>query len=259
MESAIEKTEQVVVTFLADYADLIGQLKASDNILVKQDAPHGEYAMIWDDSDGTIESPGAQPGFSAEVSKKIVTDYKAGKISFDDFKSKVIIKRSEPDRKSPDLDMFATIFKQYYGPKMSKTFFTESSPSYEILDNYGVIFNIRTYSSYVEGKTYIMPAIGKDKVSSEDRKLKIEELYPKFENDIKSFIVDYGRTIRSLKDDDVLLLKIRMTRCEDCSIPKSIDVSVKMGTLKQFDQQKISREKAISMIEIKKNNNSANF
>lgn len=259
MEETIEKTEQAVITFLADYADLIAQLKASDNILVKQDTPYGEYAVIWDDSDGTIESPGASVGFSAEVSKKSVSDYKAGKLTFDAFKSKVTIKRSEPDRKSPDLDMFTTIFKQYFGPKMSKTFFTESSPSYEILDNFGVIFNIRTYSSYVDGKYYIMPAIGKEKVSTDERKLKIEELYPKFENDLKSFIIDYGRTIRSLKDDDILLLKIRMTRCEDCAIPKSIDVTVKMSILKQFDQQKISREKAISMIEVKKNNNTEAF
>jgi hypothetical protein len=62
-----------------------------------------------------------------------------------------------------------------------------------------------------------------------------------------------------LKDDDILLLKIKMTRCEDCSIPKSIDVTVKMSILKQFDQQKISREKAISMIEVKKNNNTEAF
>ena len=255
MEAVIEKTEQSIITFLADYADLIGQLKPTDHLLVKQDTPHGEYTMVWDDADGsTIESPGAEPGFSAEVSKKSVSDYKAGKLSFDAFKEKITIKRTAPDRKSPDLDMFASIFKQYYGPKMSKTFFTEGTPSYEVLNNFGVIYNIRTYSSYVDGKYYTMPVTGRDRVSSEERKLKIEELYPEFEYDIKSFILDYGRTIRSLEDEDMLLLKIRMTRCEDCSIPKSIDVSVKMTTLKQFGLQKISRDKAISLIEIKKNN-----
>jgi hypothetical protein len=104
-----------------------------------------------------------------------------------------------------------------------------------------------------------MPVLGKDKVSSEERKTVIEELYPKFENDLKSFIIDYGRTIRSLEDDDVLLLKIGMTRCEECSIPKSIDVSIKLSVLKQFDQQKISKDKAMAAIEIKKNFNSSSF
>ena len=142
---------------------------------------------------------------------------------------------------------------------MSTTFFTERTPDYEILDNFGVIYNINTYSSYVEGRYYSMPVLDKEKVSSEERKAAIEELYPKFETELKSFIIDYGRTIRSLENDDILLLKIKMTKCEDCTIPKSVDVSVKISTLKLFDQQKISREKALASIEIKKNFKSSNF
>jgi len=283
LEASMQMTEQAIITFLADYADLIGQLKPTDHILVKQESPFGEdiYIAGWDEGDdiwvvpdvdedvdddadnwgssGISSSARKGSGFSAEVSKKVVTDYKTGKINFDTFKEKVNIKRAEPERKSPDLDMFASIFKQYYSPKMSKTFFTESTPRYEILDNFGVIYNIRTYSSYVDGRYYSMPVLDKKKVSSEDRKAAIEELYPKFENDIKSFIIDYGRTIRSLEEDDMLLLKIIMTKCEECTIPKSIDVSVKMSVLKQFDQQKISRDKAMAAIEIKKNFNSKNF
>jgi hypothetical protein len=278
LEASMEKTEQAVITFLADYADLIGQLKPTDNILVKQDSPFEEeifiYGMnedadVWVDADVDVGDDEASAdvysdknkgsGFSAEVSKKVVTDYKTGKIDFDTFKEKVNIKRAAPEKKSADLDMFANIFKQYYSPKMSTTFFTERTPNYEILDNFGVIYTISTYSSYVDGRYYSMPVLDRKNVSSEERKEAIEELYPKFESDIKSFIIDYGRTIRSMQEDDMLLLKIKMTKCEDCTIPKSIDVSVKMNVLKQFDQQKISREKALASIEIKKNFKSSNF
>jgi len=279
MEASMEKTEQAIITFLADYADLIGQLKPTDNILVKQDSPFDQDILIYgyDESDdvwvdanvdvdaddtgsaGIYSGKKKGSGFSAEVSKKVVTDYKTGKIDFDTFREKVIVKRAAPERKSADLDMFANIFKQYYSPKMSATFFTERTPAYEILDNFGVIYTISTYSSYVDGRYYSMPVLDKEKVSSEERKAAIEELYPKFESDIKSFIIDYGRTIRSLQDNDMLLMKIKMTRCEDCTIPKIIDVSVKMSVLKLFDQQKISREKALASIEIKKNFKSSNF
>lgn len=292
LEASMQKAEQAIITFLADYADLIGQLKSTDHILVKQESPFAEdyYIAGWDEgadvwvvpevdddvdvdvdvdvdtdeddwggTSGISSSSKKGSGFSAEVSKKVITDYKTGKINFDAFKKKVVIKRAEPEKKSADLDMFASIFKQYYGPKMSKTFFTERTPSYQILENFGVIYSISTYSSYQEGKYYYMPVLGKDKISSEERKEKIEELYPQFITDLKSFIIDYGRTIRSLEDNDMLLLKIKMTRCEECSIPKSIDVSVKMSVLKQFDQQKITRDKAMAAIEIKKNINSKNF
>lgn len=261
LEAAMQKAEQAVITFLADYADLIGQLKPEDKILVKQESLNDRLVVGWAGSEeivgiGEEDTPG---GFAAEVSKKVITDYKSGKLTFEEFKEKVNIKKSEPKKTSPDLDMFASIFKQYYGPKLSRTFFTESTPRYEILDDFGVIFTIRTYSSYMEGQYYYMPVVGKEKMSSDERNAKIEELYPLFENDLKSFIVDYGRTIRSLDDEEQLLLKIRMTKCEECSIPKSIDVSVKMSVLKQFDQQKISRDKALAAIEIKKNFDSANF
>ena len=263
LDESMEKIEQAIITFLADYADLIGQLKPSDHIMVKQESPYEDFVVGWsDDTDvwGSAEDEnGKRGGFSAEVSKQVISDYKTGKISFDSFKEKVVIKRAEPELKSADLDMFASIFRQYYGPKMSSTFFIENTPSYEILDNFGVIFTVSTYSSYQEGNFYYMPGMGEEKVSPEKRKSKIEELYPKFENDLKAFIVDYGRTIRSLGDNQMLVLKIRMTKCEDCSIPKSIVVSLKMSVLKQFDQQKISRDKALAAIEIKKNFESANF
>jgi hypothetical protein len=261
MEAAMQKSEQAIVTFLAEYADLIGQLKPTDQIMVKQESLQDEFLVglgndvTWEEYPGssTKEGKGGKSGFSAEVSKKDISDYKAGKLTFEAFKEKITIKRAEPERTSPDLDMFASIFKQYYGPKLSRTFFTESTPRYEILDNFGVIYTIRTYSSYAEGDLYYMPVLGKDKISSEERKVKIEELYPKFENDLRAFIIDYARTIRSLDDNDQLLLKIRLTRCEECSIPRSIDVSIRMSVLKQYDQQKISRDKALAAIEIKKN------
>ena len=81
----------------------------------------------------------------------------------------------------------------------------------------------------------------------------------KFENDIKNFLIDYGRTIRSIPDGNELILKIRLTRCEECKIPKSIEVSVKMSVLKQYDQQKITKEKALASIVIKKDFDSKNF
>ena len=263
MDQVMEKTEQAIITFLADYADLISQLKPTDHILVKQESPFEEFLVGWSGEDNVVnihnDENGKSGGFSAEVSKQLISDYKTGKISFDTFKEKVTIKRAEPALKRPDLDLFASIFRQYFGPKMSKTFFSESTPSYEILDNFGVIFTVRTYSSYQEGNLYYIPGTGEEKVGSEERKARIEELYPKFESDLKSFVIDYGRTIRSMNDDDMLLMKIRMTRCEECSIPKSIELSIKMSVLKQFDQQKLSRDKAMTAIEIKKNFDSANF
>ena len=88
-------------------------------------------------------------------------------------------------------------------------------------------------------------------VKSDDKETTDDELYPRFKDDLKSFMLDYGRTIRSLKDDDKVMLEIKLNSCRGCEIPKSLEVSTNMSLLKQYDQQKITREKAIGQIEIK--------
>ena len=84
-----------------------------------------------------------------------------------------------------------------------------------------------------------------------DQKSDDDKIYLQFKSDIKAFMLDYGRTIRSLADKDKVMLEIRINSCRDCNVPKILEVSSKMSLLKQYDQQKISREKALTGIEIK--------
>ena len=55
-------------------------------------------------------------------------------------------------------------------------------------------------------------------------------LYPKFKDDIKAFMLDYGRTIRSLNDDDKVMLEIKINSCRDCKIPKTLEISFDLLT-----------------------------
>ena len=243
--------EEIIRTFLADYADIIGQLNAEDRIKVQQKSMWGKnFVNVWSGMDSEME---VEPkGITAEVAKKDISTYRQGKISRDEFDNRIKVSRSEEVEKVADLEMFANMIKSYYSPGISKTFFTEGKPGYEVLENFGVIFHIRTYSAYQDKELYVMPVLGEKEVSEEERNEIIEDLYPRFEQELKEFIVDYGRTIRSLDADEVLVLKVKLTRCKECSIPSDIDVTLKMSVLRDYDQQKISRDKALASIEIKK-------
>jgi hypothetical protein len=240
--------EKVMLTFLGDYADLIGQLQPDQRIMVRQEKPFGDLPAIWVGEEGG-EIPG---GITAEVKKGDITAYKTGKINQEEFNKRVSIVKSEPQKKVADLEMFSSILSRFFSPDLSETFFTEGKPGYEVLDKFGVVFNLNTYSSYIESGQFYMPMQGKRvMVSPEERKEKIETLYPKFLTDLRNFVIDYGRTIRSVPEGEKLLLKVKLTKCEGCKIPKSLELSVPMSTLRQFDQQKLSREKAVAAIEIK--------
>lgn len=187
-----------------------------------------------------------------EAKKKDITDYKTGDIDFEEFKNRLSIKRNVPTSKVADLEIFASVFKQFFSKDLSKTYFTEGTPKYELLEGFGAIYAVRLYSSYQKSdKMYYMPTLEDKTVTSEQRREIIVELYPQFVEDLKSFIIDYGRTIRSLEKDEMLMMKIQMTRCKGCDVPEEVEATVKMSVLQQYDQQKISREKAISQVNIK--------
>ena len=244
--------EEIMFTFLADYADLIGQLQPDEKIVINQKSPYDELVYIWSGA-GTGESDNSdKAGLSVEVLRKDVKAYKMGKINRDEFDKRVTVKRNDPQRKVPDLEMFASIFDRYYSFDLSETFYCEGKPRYEVLEGYGVVFHINASTAsnakskvqfYTQGQTWQMDS-GADE--SDD-----SSLYPKFKEDIKAFMLDYGRTIRSLNDDEKVLLEIKIESCRDCKVPKILEVSSEMALLKKYDQQKISREKAMAEIEMK--------
>lgn len=244
--------KKIMIIFLTDYADIIGQLKPSDKIMINREPQHNENIYEWQQNkkwkapQETLTS-----GLSSEVIKKDISAYKSGKLTLEEFKKRITIKEKKPQKKIPDLEMFGSIFRRYYSPDLSETFFTQGSPTYELLEGFGAVINIKTYSSYVEEGVYFIPATGQKNVNSSDRDVIIDQLYPKFLDDLKHFVIDYGRTIRSLDEKDHLMLKIKLTRCWDCNIPKSIELTTKMKDLKAYDHQKLSREKALAAIEIK--------
>ena len=246
--------KSAVTTFFSDYADLIGQLGPESRIRVVEKASPDFNVFVWTSGDNQGEKENRATGFTAEVYKKDITAYKEGKISLDDFTKKISFEDKSEGKLTADLDLFSKILKSYFGPEVSQSYFVENNPTYERIDNYGVIYSVRTYSSYQDNDLFKMPTTGQKDLNQEERNKKAEELYPAFKTDIKNFILDYGRTIRSLGSDESLILKISLTRCDECSMPKSLEVSVKASVLSQYDQQKITKDKALAAIEVKENN-----
>jgi hypothetical protein len=252
MDAREAHLRQAIITFFSDYADLIAQLGPDSRIRVIQKMmPDIFVTSGWADASDMPET--GSNGFSAEVYKKDITAYKDGKINLDQFTKRVTFTDTDKATRSADLDIFSKILKSYFSPDVSQTYFIQNNPSYERIKDYGVIYSVQTYSSYQDDDVFRLPTTGQ-RLNLQERNKKVEELYPEFEKELKNFIVDYGRTIRSLGNDENLILNVSLTRCEGCSIPKSVEVSVKASVLSQYDQQKITRDKALAAINVKENN-----
>ena len=234
--------------FIIDYGDFISQLGPNEKIIVTNQGENRSWYF----------KENKRTHISVEALKSDITAFRQGKLTRDQALSKLKVVNTESvDVKEPDMELLASIFNRLYRQDLSKTYFTENSNIYyERLKDYGVIFYMQVFSSYQgEYKKYNMPTVGLEDLDEETKNKKIVELYPKFEQDVKDNLVEYGRTLKTLKDEEVLVFNITMTKCKGCGIPSTLELSIKGSVLKDFGAGKIDKNTAVSKFTVKKGAN----
>ncbi|MEP0986781.1 hypothetical protein [Ekhidna sp.] len=242
-----EKTREQMTTFLVDYADLIGQLKPSDRIVVQL---RGRNDRIFYSGKKALKS---QDGMSAQILKSDLISYKQGKMDRDDVIKKITFTLKDEGEASKDLELFATIFSRLYEPDLSDTYYIASrSIGYTKLEGFGITFSMKVYSSSSDGGFHTIKTTGESGLTQEERNQRIVEMYPKFEKSFKENLLDYGRTIKSLKSDEMLIFKVKLTECRGCDMPQEIEVSVSGKTLQSYDKGSLSKENGLKQVSVKK-------
>ncbi len=251
VKEVTRQLEENMTIFLVDYADLIGQLKPSDRIMINAKSSRNQ---VW--ISGSNIRSGRSVGRTAEISKADLVAMKQGKSSREETVSKIKFSSTGDEELARDLELFSSIFARLYEPDMSNTYYTSSRAlNYERLENLGAIYSMKVYSSSEDGGRHTIRTTGESGLTREERNRKVNAMYPEFEQSIKENLLDYGRTIKSLKANEVLIFKIRMTECKGCEMPKEIEVSLQASVLNDFDSGKLSRNDALAAITIKKVNN----
>jgi hypothetical protein len=189
--------------------------------------------------------------------KSDIAQYKTGKLNRAQALAKIKVVNTESvDAVEPDLELLSSIFSRLYRSDLSKTYFTEENIYYERLKDYGVIYYMQVYSSNERDyKRFDMPTLNLEDVDQQTRNKKVVELYPAFERELKDNVLEYGKTLKSLKDDEVFIFQVRVTRCAGCGIPSSLEVSVKGSVLKDLSAGKITKDAALGKLAVKKGEN----
>ncbi len=247
-QTSTKRTIEIMQTFLADYADLIGQLKPTDHIMVttKRTIATNDFAFF--------NNRRSDVGITAEVLKSDLSDFKKGNLTRDQLLDKITITKEESStEKVADLELLASIFERLYKSDLSNTYYVNSrGVNYEKLKNFGVIVSMKVYSSMVDNGLYTIQTQGLERLSKEERDKKVESLYPEFEKSLKENIINYGRTVKSLQPNEMLMFKVNLTECKNCNMPKAIDLSVEASVLAEYDKSKIDLKTAVSKIKVKK-------
>jgi hypothetical protein len=242
------KVIEAAKSFLADYGDMMTQLAPTERIIISNQGDRRVWVNQY------FNAP-KRSHLSIEALKGDLMQYKQNKINRDQVVAKIkVINTESVDKVEPDLELLSSIFTRLYRPDLSKTFFVQEDIHFERLKDYGVVYYMQALSSQELGysRRYIMPTVGLEDIDQTTRDKKVKELYPKFEQELKDNILEYGRTLKSLSDDEVLVFQVRLTRCAGCGIPATLDYTIKSSVLKDLSSGKINKGDAIQKFEIKK-------
>ncbi len=240
--------EAVMLEFLVDYSQMIGQLQPEDKIVVS--TLRSEY-VYETNSGSTGNGVSGERGVLAEMLKKDHNDYVSGKISREQLLEKISINKNNGEAlRSKDLDMFGSMLKTVYDAEYTHSFFMTWKPEYQRLQGVGAIYSVKVYSSYDDNGLYRMPATNERGLTAKERNEKVESLYPVFLAGMKENMLRYGRTISSLADNEMLILKITLTKCDTCTFPKKIQLSVKQSVLSEFNSGKLNLKEALEKVKV---------
>lgn len=247
------KVIEAAKTFLLDYGDLIAQLGPNEKVIVTN---QGNQPRAWVNQFFTAPK---RTHLSVEALKSDLSALRVGKITREQAQSRIKVVDTETvDQVEPDLELLSSIFGRLYSDDISKTFFIGDHVYFERLKDFGVIYYMTMYSGIELGdysRRYIMPTLGLTDVDQTTKDKKVKEMYPKFESELKENILEYGRTLKSLKDDEVLVFQITNTRCEGCAIPTTLEITLKGSALKEYNAAKVDKAATLAKFSVKKGAN----
>jgi len=242
---------KAIKNFIVDYGDLISQLAPTERIVVTNKGEQVRNPLV--DQYLNIQ----RNVLAVEGLKSNVTAFKQGKLTRDQALKTLIVVNTVPvEKDEPDIELLSTIFARLYQPDLAKTYFAEENIYYEHLKDFGVVYYMQVFSAWrmdpMNPDRIAMPTLGLVDVDPELRDRKAKEMYPQFEQDLKVNMLEYGRTLKSLGNDESLIFNVELTKCAGCGIPATIEVSIKASVLKDFAAGKLDQSAALNKFQIKK-------
>ncbi|MDX1671710.1 MAG: hypothetical protein R3211_05165, partial [Balneolaceae bacterium] len=237
--------------FLQDYASTIGQLESDDKVMLIYGAETSSRVgsitftgnAVFSKSDES-EQQAQLPVISAVAKKQDLQAYRQGNISRDQFNQRISISTTQKnEERRLDLEVMANIFETAFRQDVEeKSFRIRGDVSHLKLDNFGAIYfftinrssafaglyNLAEVFSSGSGKNTTVQLRSKEieeqaKLTEQERKQAEQEriqqekqAYQTFKQQLKEYLVDYGRTLKSVDANNHILVSVTInSRLED--------------------------------------------
>lgn len=278
--SGKEVTEESVTSrikeFLMDYGPTIGQLNSDDRIMVIYNTRNQNRDFVLYSSSANDKDKKQLPTISVVAKKSDLQAYRSGRISESEFNDRLSVSTVEADAKEQlDLKVMANIFETALKEQEGKSFRIRGSVNYLNLDNFGALFffDARYASSSgsyfleapkitgfsfgeeeerarVEVQSVIEDRLRETKEKRQETEEEIKKSYETFISNIKEYLVDYGRTLSSVKSNQHIMISATISSSVE-EIPERVDIQVKKSVLEAMDKGSMSRENAIGQVVVR--------
>ena len=259
--------------FLREYGSTIGQLQDNEKIMVIYNQTSRSSGITFLRSSSVRMETNKLPTISVVVTKKDLQAYRSGSISKSELDERFSVSTVETKNNNQlDLKVMANIFETAFKNSDENSFRITGSVNYLSLDNFGSIFsleivqgnNLRKILSgfkavaenlkvAFDADSASVKSISWDKEKDKERNELEKEAAKNFDlfvNDLKTYIVDYGRTLRSVDSDQYILVSANINHTYG-TLPDRVDLQLKKSVLEAMDKGSMSREQAINQISVR--------
>ncbi len=260
-----EAFETLTETFAADYAYLLRELPPDEKIMLRFGDNKTNFA-VWHGTRQGLQKMG-RPTLSAVIQNIDVRNHQSGKISRSQLASKIKYSSVEDQSGEPNRDvvLLTSVFSRLYQKDLSEVFSLIGDPSYESIEGLGTVIYLRMGSEIWRGSH---PAILlRERLRNQRGEVIIEEVkgieneeeiaekidadYPKFREEFKRNVIEYGSIVKNLNKDEALIFRVKFRRCESCKVlPEDLEVTVKQTVLEAYRKNEIDLEKALRSVKV---------
>ncbi|MCG8373302.1 MAG: hypothetical protein MI700_07195 [Balneolales bacterium] len=256
-ETVIERISE----FLQDYGSTISQLQDHENILVIYDTPGNSRSIIYINQ-GRVNSEQSDveplPLISVSAKVKDLREYRSGRLSEEGFNERLSIDIDDSEEYM-DIEILANILESAFENQPREGYRLSGGVSHLMLNNFGAIFTMNVRYTDEPGVRWrnnialefsrIQNGFDKEEEQEEYREYleKVEQAFDTFKTNLSEYMVDYGRTLSSVSDDQHVLVTITLSgRLEE--IPERLDAQIKKSVLDNYDRGRISRDEALEQV-----------
>ncbi len=259
-----------ITDFLRDYAPTIGQLKEEEQVAIvygkrNESAPRLRVFNLSGESKAKEEF-NQIPVITVSAKAKDLMALKNGSLSSDNFAGRLSIsKQGKEEKQRLDLEVMGNILKTAFeeGDGDSFHLINTNSLSYISIDGFGVHYTLDMHRghglhSFTFGAIASFGEANSDEAEESARKVQearekrestLKTEYQNLIDQMKQYLVDYGRTLNSLTSDQFLIVTTNISDHSN-TVPAQVNFQLKKSTLEQLDRGQISREEAINAVTI---------